>query len=123
MSGVVSVLYIALGSAALWIGITFINATLLTSKFSLIYETIHSPLARMLVILPILGLGHLLFSLALKTNPIVASPAGILFTTIPPAIYALWLIQSYPNGRIVLYVFMLVTFALLLGYELSKLQS
>ena len=123
ISGIISILSITLGTIALWTGITFINGTLLTSKLSVVYEMISSPWLRMVLILPILGVGHLCFSLALKINPVVASPAGIVFTTIPPAIYALWLIHSYPNERIVLYVFILITFALLLGYELSKLQS
>ena len=121
-TGLTSLLYIAFGTAALRIGITFVNGTLLVEKRSFVYTLITSPLLRMLVILPIMGIGHTLFSLALKINPVVASPAGIIFTTVPPAMYALWLFHSYPNTRIVVYILMLVIFALLLGYELYRLQ-
>lgn len=122
MTGYLSVLLIAVGSIALWIGITFINGTLFAGKFSTAYEVIKSPLWRMILILPVMGTGHLLFSLALKINPVFASPAGIIFTVIPPALYALWLINSFPNTKVTVYIAILVFFAVLLGFELNKLS-
>ena len=120
--GFISILFIALGTISLWTGITFINGTLWISKLSWVYEMVSLPWLRMIVILPIMGLGHLLFSLALKISPVVASPAGIIFTIIPPAVYALWLIHSYPTTRITIYIAILIIVALLLGFELSRLS-
>jgi len=122
-TGVFATLYIFLGSVALWVGITFINGTLMADRLSWIYESVSSPIHRMLLILPILGLGHFLFSIALKLNPSVAGPMSIILTVIPPIIYSLWLIRSYPNTRIMIYVVVLVLFAVLIGIELNKLQN
>jgi len=120
-SALISVSYIFLGTIALWTGIMFINGTLLPDTLATAYSKITSPIWRMLIILPVLGVGHLLFSLALNVNPVVASPTGIIFTIIPPTIYALWLLGVFPNGKIVLLVIGLILLAVLLGFELNKL--
>lgn len=104
----------------MWSGIAFINGTLFTVKLANVYTLIPQTGWRMMVVLPVLGIGHLCFAVAMKVNPAVAAPAGIVFTVIPPAVYALWLLQAYPTGRIVAYICFLILFAILLGVELSK---
>lgn len=119
----ITILYLSAGSIAMWIGIMFINGTLFATRLAAIYEYIPSPWLRMLCVLPVMGIGHLMFSLAKKFDPVTAGPAGIVFTVIPPVIYSLWLLNAYPTTKIAIYAACIIVAALLLGMELNSLQK